>query len=246
MARHYMIDIETFGTTPGSVIWQIGVCEFNPAGDYISAGIRISIDPQDCLNAGLKMDWAAVHYWMTQESAAREALPVPGTGFLLKTALVKLANFLAPGCHVWGNGSIFDIALLEHAYRLLGLKIPWHFRNIMDVRTVAMLCDERQLEVERTPSLIPHDGLSDAHAQAKWVQDMYKALNKAPVSVKYSLDEIESMKERADKLEREANALQTGVRDGAISASAAIKLGEAAILRKKIEGADYDYTAESH
>ncbi len=234
-----MIDIETFGTTPGSVIWQIGACEFDPEGTTIHPGISIEIDVLDSMKHGLKLDWRTVHYWMTQNREAAASIPAPGKGLSLNNALVRLRQFLAPGCHVWGNGSLFDMGLLEHAYRLLGIDIPWHYRNVIDVRTVKLLVTDAVPAVEPK---IPYNGLSDAEAQAKYVQNCFAKLRTPLVTDKHPLPSPILTKEQCDALYKDARDIEAaafrldmGVRDGSVSTEIAMKLGTAAVKRKQAD-----------
>ena len=70
-----MLDIEALGSKPGSVILSIGAVKF--AGGKILHEFYRRIDPQSCIDAGLKIDVDTVMWWMKQSKEARDAL---GTG----------------------------------------------------------------------------------------------------------------------------------------------------------------------
>ncbi|OYW60916.1 MAG: hypothetical protein B7Z40_19340 [Bosea sp. 12-68-7] len=56
----------------------------------------------------------------------------------LAAALVKLSDFIRINKpeRVWANGAVFDIGILEHAYRSKGLVIPWKYNQVRDSRTI--------------------------------------------------------------------------------------------------------------
>ena len=82
------------------------------------------------------------------------------------------------GCKVfvWGNGSSFDIAILEYWYNKLGLCIPWNFWNVRDLRTIVEVAgiDKRSIPFEGEQ----HNALDDAKHEAKILLACYEALEK--------------------------------------------------------------------
>lgn len=168
-----MIDLETLGTAPGSVITQIGLCAFSPRDENPTVkSTRIRIDPQSALDIGLKVSWATISWWLVQDYQARQVM-ASGEGALnIAVALVAASNWIKENAdervNVWGNGSSFDITLLEVAYNKCGLPLPWHYRNIRDQRTLTYLGPVMDLEHARP--LVAHDAEEDAIAQAMTVR----------------------------------------------------------------------------
>ncbi len=37
---------------------------------------------------------------------------------------------------IWSHGSCFDIAILEYTFKIMGVEIPWSYRNVRDTRTL--------------------------------------------------------------------------------------------------------------
>lgn len=142
-----MIDLETLGTDPGCVITQIGLCAFDAESESATVSKRIDVDPQSCLDYGMHVSWDTIKWWLQQNDEARLCM-AHAVGYGLPEALLKTAEFVLSYCsddvRVWGNGSCFDIVLIEEAFRrvppsIVG-KIPWAFRSIRDMRTLASLC----------------------------------------------------------------------------------------------------------
>lgn len=181
MAEHFMIDLETMSTAADAAILSIGIQPFDPRAQGVdeSAGAVIHVDLQACMNAGLRVDAATVMWWMTQTDDARAAL-VAREPVMLSEALRELTAFGQRNggwswAKVWGNGAAFDIPILETAFRRCRLDIPWAYYNVLDVRTMKWLAPD----VPKVAPKVAHDALSDAQAQALYVQDCWRKLNGA-------------------------------------------------------------------
>lgn len=179
------IDLETLGNKPGAVITQIGLAAFyqrpSSGGQASMAGLHIKVDPQSCLNAGLKIDWSTIAWWLTQDDAPRLAMARQGKNDnSLPMALTKVDQFATEMCgteravRVWGNGCGFDCTLLEMAYYACGRTPSWDFRNVRDLRTLAALLPA--YAVNRPMPTVAHDALCDAMAQAEWIQRLTTAV----------------------------------------------------------------------
>lgn len=72
-----MLDLETWGTKPGSAIRSIAAVTFNFEGALVSPSYFYrNIDDKSCLDAGLKRDERTVAWWATQDAGAQQALLV--------------------------------------------------------------------------------------------------------------------------------------------------------------------------
>lgn len=168
-----MIDLETLGTAPGSVITQIGMCAFNPrSDDPATQSVFIRIDPQSALDAGLSVSWATIAWWLLQDQEARVKMAGSEGALELWKALKQMNEWIVDKgderVQVWGNGSGFDITLLEVALAKVGMKPAWHFRNIRDQRTITHL--DILFDVQHAQPLVPHNAMEDAIAQAQTVR----------------------------------------------------------------------------
>ena len=69
--------------------------------------------------------------------------------------------------YVWGNGSIFDISILEHLLEYT--RIPWKYYRVMDTRTLWKVHPyDKNKKGETT-----HTALADAKAQAKRIIEVW-------------------------------------------------------------------------
>ena len=167
---HVMLDIETLGTRPGSMITAIGACTFGP-GVARAARRTLYLRPmlEDQARVGLGIDPASVLWWLGQDDAARAAMRQRDSMPLL-SALLRLRSFLLDAAtgdrklHVWCYGPSFDAVMIERAwYRLHCGGAPWSYRELRCLRTLLGLAG---LSMRDFPPAVAHDALADAMAQA--------------------------------------------------------------------------------
>lgn len=181
--RGVMVDLETLGTVPGSIILSIGAVGFGPKKEHGSTFYeKISIE--SCQKHGLTFDADTLVWWMQQRIEAKAeafsgALPLP-------VVLRDFSEFLgsdAKDVEIWGNGASFDIALLAAAYRAAEIPVPWKFWNERCYRTMKSLYPE--VPCERTGT--HHNALDDAMTQARHLAQILMHIEKAgapPMEVK--------------------------------------------------------------
>lgn len=159
MKTQVMIDLETLGNKPGSVIVAIGAVKFG-SGE-ITSSFYERVDAESCVNLGLRMDCSTVMWWLKQESAARLEITKPGKD--LREVLQAFTAWLAdPDAEIWGNGAAFDNVLLSDAYERAQLSRPWPFWNDRCYRTLKSLRPD--VPMPRTGT--HHNALDDAKSQA--------------------------------------------------------------------------------
>ena len=162
---HVMIDIETLGTQPGSVILSIGAVVIGSP----DLSFYARIDPESSVAHGFKLDVRTVMWWMRQSDEARKAL-TEGAEYDVVEALDMLTDWFATlGTvdGVWGNGATFDNVLLQSAYDLCGLPRPWGHREDRCFRTIRALVP---VPTELIPlNGVAHNALDDAKWQAEYL-----------------------------------------------------------------------------
>jgi len=187
------VDLETLGTRSGSVITQIGLCAFNQrptsGGTAALSGVNILVNPQSAITCGLTVDWSTISWWLQQNEEARVKMATQ-KGRTLPDALwavIKFMEDMALGgdtklLRVWGHGAGFDITLLECAFNACGIPVPWDFRMVRDLRTLADLQGAHD-NVARPVPVVEHDALADASAQAHWIQALTRDVETRDVKV---------------------------------------------------------------
>lgn len=148
-----MLDLETLGTGPGCVILSVAAVPFFKSGqntDQHRQCFHKNIDIESCLDIGLKIDPATLHWWV-QKSTLFMKLQQDTSA--LRGVLERLRVFIYTQCtedvRVWGKGPSFDQAILRYAFALYKLPLPWRYSRERDVRTY--LCGYEQLLKKHLP-----------------------------------------------------------------------------------------------
>lgn len=204
MAQHIMIDLETFSTAPDAGIIQIGAIAFDPTAPDEAVlrgpGICLDVDPQAVLDAGMRVEWSALHWWMNQPDAFH-TLAAPGEGMKLSIALGELSAYVARNggswAKVWANGAAFDPPILESSYRRCRLDVPWKYNNVLDMRTMGWLAPG----VARVEPEVEHNALSDCKAQALYVARCYREIKGAPAGEEERQEPVAAATETIDRSE---------------------------------------------
>ena len=177
--KDLMIDLETMGTKPGCVVLSIGACFFDVVTGKITDTFYIVLDSEQQKNQGRTVDPSTMKWWSMQSNAAKKVFTDPKENVCM--ALSKFINFIykhgtISKIHPWGNGSTFDISILENLFQMYGIKVPWLFYNVMDVRTFVSF----QAKGIKVPKLegVNHHALDDAINQAKHVMKYCKPVKR--------------------------------------------------------------------
>jgi NTP pyrophosphatase (non-canonical NTP hydrolase) len=173
---HIMVDLETLGLTPGSVIRSIGACVFDPISGRIGATFYRNIDRASCEAFGLTVNPETEAWWAKPENAeaqshlAHDQVP-------LGAALADFSVWWTEqeGEEFWANDPNFDETLLVAAYIAVGLKQPWSYRAPRSCRTIYALSG---VAPNRDVG-IAHNALVDAKNQAVAVSAAYAVLDLA-------------------------------------------------------------------
>ena len=157
--NHVMVDLETLGIGSNAAIISLGAVAFD-VDRGLGAEFYMTIDPQSCVDAGLKMDGSTIMWWMHQSDEARSAFKKKGDP--LELVLGAFADWYPKAACLWGNGATFDNVILDNAYKALNGKRPWHFTKDRCYRTLKNLRPDVTQERVGTH----HNALDDAKFQA--------------------------------------------------------------------------------
>jgi exodeoxyribonuclease VIII len=167
--RHVMLDLETLSTTQNATIVSIGAVAFDANGTYDEFYRVIDLDSYEPLPRGaFDLSFATLAWWFRQSKAARDELgsdvKVP-----IKSALNAFAEWPEDkGFDVfgmWGNGADFDNVILGNAYKALGMRPPWAYRNNRCMRTLKSMLPKVDVPRQGTH----HNALDDARWQAQYL-----------------------------------------------------------------------------
>ncbi|MBB4235080.1 3'-5' exonuclease [Rhizobium esperanzae] len=169
--RDLMIDIETLGTEPGSVVLSIGAVTFDAETEEFGEEFYAAIDPQSAVDVGLTIDVSTLKWWMDQSEDARKA--AFSGDRLIGWAIGAFGDYVrrVDASRVWAKPPSFDLVLLESAFRACRIPIPWHYKTPRDCRTLFELTNATQPDIGTA-----HNALDDAKSQALGVIDAYRIL----------------------------------------------------------------------
>jgi hypothetical protein len=178
---HIMVDLETLGTTPGSVILSAALVEFNPYNGAIGRQYYTNIDLRDSMKQGFRVDPGTLMWWMQQEKEAQNKAfsykdVISCSQFLLNVqnfvnACVSNTNGAPP--QLWSNSASFDLAMIRSYYGRTSTETPWKYTLEMCVRTLCNMVPEvRNIPFQGTK----HDPIADCLHQIKQVHAAYTKL----------------------------------------------------------------------
>ncbi len=175
--KHIMVDLETLGILPGSIILSIGAVPFCAARGIVGDEqfYRI-ISTDSCKRHNLREDAETRAWWMEQPFEVRGVIDLAE---ICEASLIEVLNgfnafveSFGPDVHIWGNGADFDNAALQVAYARAGLKPAWNFRTNRCFRTLRGLRPD--IRVERSGAR--HNALDDAVTQARCAAAIFQSL----------------------------------------------------------------------
>lgn len=172
--KHCMLDLETFGTTPGSVIRSIGAVQFDPRTG-IGAEFYANITEEDQLIRGATKDQRTIEWWASQSAESQAQLLVdqkPVDQVLNEFRLWFKSNGLR---FVWAQGSAFDCTLWEATSRMFQVKEPWQFWNTRDTRTAYDMAGLNTKTISRHGTY--HNALDDSKHQVRCVYKAYMMID---------------------------------------------------------------------
>lgn len=197
MKNHVMLDTETMGTAPGSVILTIGAVLFDPNELNMVSDCLTAVDPAalpeadlfyrrlrvtPAINRILTVDADTVKWWNEQPLKARheafESEPRTKSAVALEEFFSWFISSRAS--YIWSHGASFDVVLVEEAVRRLWRRrktthptTPWKFWNIRDTRTLFDVANIKPFRGDNH-----HHALHDAVDQAASVQRAYDRLGR--------------------------------------------------------------------
>ena len=172
---HLMIDVETWGTTPGCAIRSIGAVAFDLFGTDYKKLFYVNVTD----NYGFLED-ETIEFWrgLTESQPEMKTWLSNPTPYYLETSLDLLFNFFkrANTKYVWCHGASFDEPIIRAVARKAGINVPWDHRNIRDTRTLYDLAgfNSDDAIMKRDPKIYrKHHALDNALYQAECVRRVF-------------------------------------------------------------------------
>ncbi|MEN3257884.1 3'-5' exonuclease [Sodalis endosymbiont of Spalangia cameroni] len=172
--NNVMLDIETLGKKAGCPIVSVAAVMFEPPTGRVGQTFYERIDYQAALKYG-EPEEGTLLWWQKQSDEARheafggKARP----DVVVRDLRTFIATHCAKPCVPWGNGAVFDIALLQSWFDRVDPqkddrgndRYPWSFWDVADLRTLVRLSgiDVRAIPFDGEK----HHALADALHQVK-------------------------------------------------------------------------------
>lgn len=171
-----MIDTETLGLRPDSVVLQIGICVADlDEGKMLVHPYALHGDPHE--QADRHIDISTVHWWMQQDRGVAEGVFKAGTRAEYARSAEWIFNHIKIliACKnitsVWAGPAMFDLPLLTDLWRH---RKPWHFTAERCFRTLRTTLDPRG-ELAPPASEQQHDAAADAQWQMEYLMRLWQA-----------------------------------------------------------------------
>lgn len=173
-----MLDLETLGTKPGSVIISMAAMAFDFETRKIGRTFERRIDVTASIKKGFKIDGDTLKWWLSQrpEIMAKQ-FEMPNQphnvledfrSYLLDESLEVEGN---ENTIMWANSPSFDCSLLRTYYEQYNMATPWMFYSERDVRTIKQFEHSPWLKKDSSQA---HDPLYDCKFQ---IEVLFKCYN---------------------------------------------------------------------
>jgi len=180
-----MIDLETLGTSANAPVISLGAAYFDINTKQMGDTFYMVCDVADQIDSRIRpVDADTIKFWMHQSGAAKRVFKEghQPTKVVLETfrkwvmehAGSKAASF-STKVKPWGNGSSFDITIMETLFDDYKVAVPWAFWQVMDLRTYRRFIGKGA----KVPKLegVEHNALDDCINQINYVFEHSGNLN---------------------------------------------------------------------
>lgn len=169
-----MVDTESLGLGAKCVVTQMALLAFDldDPTEYLAMEEQfLPITPQTTIKRTIDGD--TVLWWMKQADAARAMFERnSGNDFPELIALTQhffdhIASIIedAAEVEIWARGTDHDISILKSLSEDLGVKLPWRYDSVRDLRTLMSAAGVGKKDVAERVGNIPHHALSDCKYQ---------------------------------------------------------------------------------
>jgi hypothetical protein len=175
-----MLDIESLDIKPNAIVTQMAALGWHtedPDAEFIQpVQSFLPIQPQQELIPARTIRGSTIIWWMKQESAARERFQesdgedfdeLMALGRHFVSRVQRMIDEAGPegNYEVYARGPQFDVVVIESLLNQLGLKAPWKYDKVRDLRTLMALAGISTADVPQLAGQVTHDALWDCKYQ---------------------------------------------------------------------------------
>jgi 3'-5' exoribonuclease Rv2179c-like domain len=173
----FMVDLETLGSGPTSVVVQIGIVAFDLFTGEAKADTLININPTSELSYRFTVDGDTIIWWMEQAALGRCTWASGGLDSMnawdMYCAFIK--TWGNKNCRVWSH-STFDAPIITHHLNTLRIQQPVHYNRYVDLRTISMLAKGLLSIPKSQRPEGRHDARTDCLYQVEWLVKCWNKL----------------------------------------------------------------------
>ena len=157
--KELMLDIETLGNTPGSIVFEVGAVLFDEKGvlDTFHAFLPIYASA----DRGFTIALHTLEWWHGKGRSLSAIMAMAETTVPINDTMLRLAQFMDGVEQFWSKGN-FDYPLMARYFDSCNLNTPWKYGQVRELRT--MLCE---LGLRQPKADITHNALEDALQQVE-------------------------------------------------------------------------------
>ena len=180
-----MIDIETLGKGPRAAILSIGGVVFDIKTGDIKDTFYKAASLESCLHEGMEVDSETILWWLSndlQEVRVEIAKECGEDAQDIMEVLCDLFDFIEShrkdgnAMRVWFKPPHFDAVIIESAFDLFYMELPWKYYELMDLRTLTKIYTGKKPEFQVEGN--KHNALYDATLQAKICSHIWNWVNR--------------------------------------------------------------------
>lgn len=189
---HIVLDIETLGTGHKCIVTHIGAVKFDPFDpDVPEQYFYKQLDYMQQQKAGRVLDVPTFIWWTQQNEGARNEHKNVGEDVQLSLEAFK--EFCGTNCIIWGNGNVFDNAIVRNLCADFNVQYPTDYKRDLDFRTVVLLAQQKnnEFKVEHPAEMVSHHALEDAKNEARNFRRAVELLGLVKQSTPEDLDETQ-------------------------------------------------------
>lgn len=182
-----VVDIETLGNEPGCTIFQIAAIAFDiKTGKIIKQFNKIA--DLSIAKDFLKVNGSTLIWWLqtnkellTELLTTKDCSPYSLIDNFYKWLLLLKSDYKE--VYMWGNGILFDNALIKQAFKDVNINYPIDYNKDRDIRTIVELAcnkigiSEKEFrEQNKTTDAKMHNALSDCECEKNWICSAWEIL----------------------------------------------------------------------
>lgn len=169
-----MLDLETWGTAPGSMIRSVGAVFFDPETGELGDEFYANVSEKSCKKLKLVQDESTIAFWAKPANALANKQLSENQMDIVDVADRFEAFFRKGGKFVWSQGGNFDDPMWSWVYRKLGRESPWKFYDSRCTRTAYSVAQFSPFSIKREGTY--HNALDDCKHQVICVSMAHKKI----------------------------------------------------------------------